>query len=181
VICFDEWGPLELKPLGGTAWAASGTPRRMRATYRRLQGVRHFLGFYDVRRDCLAGIFRRRKRIPDVLEALRRLRRCYPRRRLIVVLDNLHNVHDHPRFLRALARLRMTPVFTAIDASWMNLIEAQFGVLKRFTLTDTDDPSHAVRQRRIRHFLRDRHRQRGLTGHPLTRLHLLRPIKLEEH
>jgi hypothetical protein len=48
VICFDEWGPLELKPLGGTAWAARGKPRRMRATYRRLQGVRHFLGFYDV-------------------------------------------------------------------------------------------------------------------------------------
>jgi hypothetical protein len=30
-------------------------------------------------------------------------------------------------------------------------------------------------------FLPYRHRQRGLTGDPLTRLHLLRPIKLEEH
>jgi hypothetical protein len=38
-----------------------------------------------------------------------------------------------------------------------------------------------VRQRRIYRFLRYRHRQRGLTGHPLTRLHLFRPIKLEEH
>jgi hypothetical protein len=65
VICFDEWGPLELKPLGGTTWAVRGKPRRMRATYRRLQGVRHFLGFYDVHRDCLGGVFRRRKRIPD--------------------------------------------------------------------------------------------------------------------
>jgi hypothetical protein len=54
-------------------------------------------------------------------------------------------------------------------------------VLKRFTLTDTDDPTHGVRQRRIYRFLRYRHRQRGLTGHSLTRLHLLRPIKLEEH
>src|SRR5262249_58048325 len=96
-------------------------------------------------------------------------------------MDNLHNIHDHPRFLRQLARLRITPVFTATDASWMNLIEAQFGVLKRFTLTDTDDPSHGVRQRRIYRFLRYRHRQRGLMGHPLTRLHLFRPIKLEEH
>jgi len=113
VICFDEWGPLELKPLGGTAWAAQGKPRRMRATYRRLQGVRHFLGFYDVHRDCLGGVFRRRKRIPDLLAAFRCLRRCYPRRRLVVVLDNLHNIHDHPRFLRGLARLRITPVFTA--------------------------------------------------------------------
>jgi hypothetical protein len=30
-------------------------------------------------------------------------------------------------------------------------------------------------------FLRDRHRQGGLTGHPLTRLHLLRHNKLGEH
>jgi hypothetical protein len=45
-------------------------------------------------------------------------------------------------------------VFTATDASWMNLTVAQFGVLKRFTLTDTDDPSHRVRQWRIRHFPR---------------------------
>jgi hypothetical protein len=63
----------------------------------------------------------------------------------------------------------------------MNLIEAHFGVLKRFTLTDTDDSRHGVRQRRIYRFLRYRHRQRGLTGHPLTRLHSLRLIKLEEH
>jgi transposase len=167
---------VSLTPLGTSKWFK---PRSAKSP--QLQGVRHFLGFYDVHRDCLGGVFRRRKRIADVLEAFRRLRRCYPRRRLIVVMDNLHNVHDHPRFLRGLAHLRITPVFTATDASWMNLIEAQFGVLKRFTLTDTDDPSHGVRQRRIRHFLRYRHRQRGLTGHPLTRLHLLRPIKLEEH
>jgi hypothetical protein len=181
VICFDEWGPLELRPRGGIAWARRRRPRRIRATYRRLQGVRHFLGFYDVHADVLGGVFRPRKRIVDVLAAFRRLRRCYPTQRLVVVLDNLHNVHDHPRFLRALRQLRITPVFTATDASWMNLIEAQFGVLTRFTLADTDDRTHAERQRRIRAFLRHRHRQRGHTGHPLTRLHLNRPIKLDQH
>jgi hypothetical protein len=62
---------------------------------------------------------------------------------------------------RRLARLRITAVFTATDASWMNLIEAQFGVLERFTLTDTDDSSYGVRQRRIYRFLRYHHRQRG--------------------
>jgi hypothetical protein len=60
-------------------------------------------------------------------------------------------------------------------------VASQFQVLKRFTLTDTDGPTHGVRQRRIYRFLRYRHRHRGLTDHPLTRLHLLRPIKLEEH
>jgi hypothetical protein len=127
----------------------------MRATYRRLHGVRHFLGFYDVHTDCLGGVFRPRKRIVDLLAAFRRLRRCYPRRRLVAVMDNLHNIHDHPHFLHGLARLRITPVFA--------------------------DAGHGVRQRRIYRFLRYRHRQRGLTIHPLTRLHLLRPIKWEEH
>jgi len=59
----------------------------------------------------------------------------------------------------------------------MNLIEAQFGVLKRFTLTDTDDTQHAERQRRIYRFLRYQQRQRGTVGHPLTRLHRVRSLK----
>lgn len=181
MICFDEWGPLELKPHGGTAWARQRRPRRMRATYRRLHGVQHFLGFYDVHAQVLGGVFRPRKRISELLEAFGRLRRCYPTQRLFVVLDNLHNIHDHPRFLRGLDRLRIAPVFTATNASWMNLIEAQFGVLKRFTLTDTDDPSHAERQRRIYRFLRYQQRQRHTVGHPLTRLHRVRSFKLETH
>lgn len=153
----------------------------MRATYRRRLGVEHFLGFYDVHADVLGGIFSPRKRIVDLLPAFRALRRCYRHRRLFVVLDNLHNVHDHPRFLRALRRLRITPVFIPTDASWLNLIEAQFGVLRRFTLTGTDDRTHEERRDRVYRFLHYRHRERGLGRHPLTRLHLLRSFKLEQH
>jgi hypothetical protein len=50
----------------------------MRATYRRLQGVRHFLGFYDVHRDCLGGVFRRRKRISDLLAGSITIRAAVP-------------------------------------------------------------------------------------------------------
>lgn len=32
--------------------------------------------------DCLGGIFRRQKRLPDLFDAFRRLRACYPRQRL---------------------------------------------------------------------------------------------------
>ena len=63
VICFDEWGPLELRPLGGRAWARRRRPQRMRATYHRRKGTEQFLGFYDVHADCLRGLFRRRKRV----------------------------------------------------------------------------------------------------------------------
>jgi hypothetical protein len=53
----------------------------MRATYHRRKGTEQFLGFSDVHADCLSGLFRRRKRIVEVSEALRRLRACYPRQR----------------------------------------------------------------------------------------------------
>ena len=56
-MCFDEWGPLEIRPIGGVAWAKRGQPARMRATYRRLQGTEQFFGFYDVHADCLDGVF----------------------------------------------------------------------------------------------------------------------------
>lgn len=179
MVCFDEWGPLEVKPIGGTAWARLRRPCRMRATYRRLQGTEQFLGFYDVHADCLGGVFRKHKRLPALCEAFRRLRACYPRKRLLVIMDNLHNTHDHPRFLALLRRLRIHPVWTPTEASWLNLIEAQFGVLKRFTLRNTDDPSHLVRRRRIYRYLRYRHRKLGRLHHPLNRIRSIRPIKLE--
>jgi hypothetical protein len=153
----------------------------MRATYRRLKGTEQFLGFYDVHADCLSGLFRRRKTVVDISKAFVGLRRCYPRKRLFVILDNLRNVHDHPRFLSLLRHLRIHPVWTPTEASWLNLIEAQFGVLKRFTLTNTDDPSHTARRRRIYAYLRYRHRKLANSHLPLNHIRSFRRIKLEEH
>lgn len=153
----------------------------MRATYHRTHGVEYFLGFYDVHADCFAGLFAKRKRVLELTAAFRQLRACYPRRRLYVILDNLPHVHDHPRFLRLLAQLHITPVYTPTDASWLNLIEAQFGVTKRFTLTDTDDPDHRTRRRRIVAYVRYRNREAGVAHHPLTQLLTIRDIKLESH
>ena len=172
---------MEVRPIGGVAWARRGQPRRRRATYHRGQGIEQFLGFYDVHADCLNGVFRRRKRVVEVSEAFRRLRACYPRRRLFVIMDNLHNVHNPPTFLALLRRLRIQPVWTPTEASWLNLIEAQFGVLRRFTIANTDDPNHGTRRRRVYRYLRYRHRNLGRLPHPLNRLRAISPIKLEEH
>jgi hypothetical protein len=150
----------------------------VRATYRRSQGTEQFLGFYDVHADCLDGLFRKRKRVMEVSEAFRRLRRCYPRRKLFVILDNLRNVHDHPTFLALLRQLRIHPVWTPTESSWLNLIEAQFGVLKRFTLMNTDDRTHAERRRRVYRYLRYRHRKVATPEHPLANI---RHIKLDNH
>lgn len=167
--------------MGGVAWARCRQPRRMRATYHRRHGTEQFLGFYDVHADCLTGLFRRRKRVREVSEAFRRLRACYPRRRLLVIMDNLRNVHDHPRFLALLRRLRIQPVYTPTEASWLNLIEAHFGVLKRFTLANTDDPNHRVRRQRVYRYLRYRHRKLGRLRHPLNRIRSISPVKLDRH
>jgi len=172
---------LELRPIGGVAWARRKQPLRRRATYRRLKGTEQFLGFYDVHADCLSGIFRRQKRLPELFDAFRRLRGCYPRKRLFVILDNLHNVHNHPRLLSLLRKLHIKPVFTPTEASWLNLIEAHFGILKRFTLANTDDLDHVVRRRRIYRYLRYRHRKLGKLRHKLNRMRSIRPVKLEQH
>jgi len=181
VICFDEWGPLELKPLGGTAWAKRRHPQTMRATYRRPKGTEQFLGFYDVHADCLSGVFRRRKRVREVGEAFRRLRACYPGQQLFVIMDNLRHVHDHPTFTTLLRRLRIHPVYTPTEASWLNAIEAHFGVTKRATLVGSDDRDHRPRRRRIYRYLRYRNRRVGQEDHPLTRIRSVRPIKLDRH
>lgn len=153
----------------------------MRATYHRHGGTETFLGFFDVHADVLAGVFRKRKRIREIEEAFRRLRACYPHRRLYVILDNLHQVHDHPRFLAFARRLRITLVFTPTEASWLNAIEPHFGVPKRATLVGSDDREHVLRRRRIYRYLRARHRRLGNAAHPLTRIRTVTPIKLEWH
>jgi len=153
----------------------------MRATYHRHGGTETFLGFYDVHADVLAGVFRKRKGLREIDEAFRRLRACYPHRRLFVVLDNLHQIHDHPRFLGLARRLGITLAFTPTEASWLNCIEPHFGVLKRATLVGSDDREHVLRRRRIYRYLRYRHRTLGNAAHPLTRIRTVTPIKLERH
>jgi hypothetical protein len=96
-------------------------------------------------------------------------------------MDNLRGTHDHPRFLALLRRLHIQSVWTPTEASWLNLIEAQFGVLKRFTLANTDDTDHVPRRRRIYRYLRYRHQRLGRLRHPLNRIRSIRPVNLERH
>ncbi len=167
--------------MGGTAWAPATRPVRMRATYHRPHGIEHFLAFYDVHGDYLTGVFRPRRGVDEVSDAFRRLRACYPHRQLFVVLDNLHLVHDHPRFLNLLRRLHIHPVWTPTQSSWLNLIEAQFGVLKKFTVANTDDASHEQRHQRVGAYLQYRHKRLGNWNHPLRRFETHRRVKLEVH
>lgn len=158
IICYDEWGPLELKPIHGYHWAAKCKPQRARATYTRKSGTEQMLAFYDVHHDCLAGTIHKRKRIPDVLAAFKRLRKVYPRKRkLYVIMDNLP-LHKS-RLLQEFYKMNnIKPVWTPTYSSWLNIIEPHFGVMKRFTLNGSDDPNHKTRRKRIYKYLRLRNK-----------------------
>jgi len=178
VICFDECGPLELRPLHGRCWAPKGHPQRLRATYRRLQGTEQLLAFYDVHANCLVGQTRKRKTHRDVLAAFRRLRACYPAdTRLYLVMDNFAT-HRHARVREYLAGHNIEMVFTPTYASWLNAIEAHFAPLKKFALSVSDDRDHRTRRRRIARYLTWRNGQAGTEASPLAQFP---KIKLHEH
>ena len=75
-ICIDEFGPLNLQPHHGRCWTGPGKGvSRLRATYKRSAGVRHFLAAYDLERDRLFGVFTKRKTWTDFLSFLKVVRR----------------------------------------------------------------------------------------------------------
>lgn len=158
VICYDEWGPLELKPIHASQWAERTKPRRLRANYTRHCGTEQMLAFYDVHNDCLAGTIHKRKRIPDVLSAFKRLRKAYPfGRKLFVIMDNL--LLHKSKIMTAFYKLNnIEPVWTPTYSSWLNVIEPHFGVMKKFTLNGSDDQDHVTRRKRIYRYLRWRNR-----------------------
>jgi transposase len=98
IFCVDEFGPLNLQPRPGRQWAAvSGknaergrVPRpRMRATYRRTQGVRHLFAAYELGEDKMFGHAKPRKNRTRFLEFCRYLRSLYPPDvRIAIVCDN---------------------------------------------------------------------------------------------
>ncbi len=55
VVCFDECGPISLRPWPGSCWARAKRTHLTRATFRRLSGVRYLFGAYDVGADRLWG------------------------------------------------------------------------------------------------------------------------------
>jgi hypothetical protein len=68
-----------------------------------------------------------------------------------------------------------------LSAPALNAIEAHFGVLKRATLTGSDDRDHVPRRRRIYRYLRYRNRRVAQENHPLLHIRSVRPIKSDRH
>jgi hypothetical protein len=123
VICFDEFGPLNLPPHPGKQWAIKGggadQPRRTRrATFTRPDGVRHLLAGYDLSTDRLHGHNKLKKRRTQFLEFCRYLRTLHPPHvRIAIVLDNFSphlSTKKDQRFGEWAATNNVELVYTAV-------------------------------------------------------------------
>lgn len=109
-FAFDEFGPLAIRPTGGSAWAVEGRPQRQPANYHKLHGVRQFHGCYSIGDDLLWGVVRQRKSAANVLAALKTIRAARPDGDWVyVILDNrarsrLPDLHRRGNHLRRLRR-----------------------------------------------------------------------------
>tara|TARA_B100000315_G_scaffold254634_1_gene296132 strand:+ start:216 stop:1193 length:978 start_codon:yes stop_codon:yes gene_type:complete len=158
VICFDEFGPIQVKPQPGRTWAPEKSPVRHRATFRRLQGVSHFLAAYDVHRDRLWMHQKKRKRWQEVLSFLKSIRRRYPKdRHLYIVLDNMRT-HSKMEVVDWCQKNNINFVFTATNASWMNRIECHFAPAKQFVMSNSDHPDHKTIGRAMQDYVRWRNK-----------------------
>jgi transposase len=153
-FAFDQFGPLSIRPEHGSAWAPRTRPARLRATYRRTQGIRYFHGCYSMADDQLWGVTRERKGGDHTLAALKSIRARQPAGyRLFVILDNL-SANKTPAIRAWAAAANVELCFTPTSASWANPIEAQFGPIRTFVLGGSDHPSHAVLARKMQAYLR---------------------------
>ena len=153
-FAFDEFGPLAIKPDGGSCWAEEGKPQRLRANYHKPHGTRQFFGCYGLGQDELFGVVERRKGWESTLRALRSIRAFLDDGKPIyVILDNLN--HHKKREVREWCDAnKVVLVFTPTYSSWANPIEAHFGPLREFVLNNSDYENHAALARAIRSYLR---------------------------
>jgi transposase len=164
-LCVDEFGPLNLQPRHGQCLACRGKAKvkRLRATYNRKGGVRHFLAFYDLETDRVYGRLTRRKTWVQWLSFLKWVRRRYPAgQRLHIVLDN-YGPHLKVEVLRWAATHNIRFYFTPTEGSWLNRIESQFTGLKKFAVDSSDHRSHEEQHQAIESYLAWRNRKRALS------------------
>ncbi len=163
-LCIDEFGPLNLQPRHGHCYKGPGKRvDRLRATYSRRGGIRHFLAFYDLETDRLYGRFTEHKTAKDFLSFLRWVRSRYPRfQKLHIIMDN-YGPHITEAVLAWAKSNNIRVYLTPTNGSWLNRIECQFTALKKFALQPSDHPSHEEQQAAIESYLTWRNRYRDLS------------------
>jgi transposase len=139
VVCFDECGPISLKPHAGSGWFTKGRPARQRATYHRRHGVRKLLGAYDVGADVMWGHVEDRRVTGEVvLEFLQDIRSHYPAEVTVyIVMDNL-SAHWTPAIKQWASDNNVGLIPTPTNASHLNRIECHFWAFVEFVVKGSD-------------------------------------------
>jgi transposase len=138
VVCFDEMGPIQLIPHHGSGWASARRPERLRATYKKPNGVRYLFGDYDVHADRLHGRLRTHKNSGEVLAYYRQIRMRYdPALRIYLIADNL-STHNTQPIREWAATSNVELVFTPTYASFLNRIECHFWGIGEFVVKNAD-------------------------------------------
>jgi hypothetical protein len=121
-FAFDQFGPLSIRPVHGSARARRKHPVRLRATYHR---TRYLHRCYSIGDDQRWGVTRRRKGADHTLTALKSIRGARPGGyRLFVIMDNL-SANKTPAIRRWAGRGNVELCFTPVNASRANPIEAR--------------------------------------------------------
>jgi len=153
-FAFDEFGPLAIKPDGGSCWAQEKKPQRLRANYHKPHGTRQFFGCYSIGQDELFGVIEKKKGWESTLRALQSIRKFVDDgEQIYVILDNL-NHHKKLEVREWCEENKVELAFTPTYSSWANPIEAHFGPLREFVLNNSDYDDHAALARAIRSHLK---------------------------
>ena len=153
-FAFDEFGPLTIRPVGGTTWAQRGRPIRLRANYHKPYGSQQLFACYSIGEDRLWGTIEPAKGSAATLRALQSIRAHLDDDQWIyVILDNL-NHHRNPAVHEWCDANRVELVFTPTYASWANPIEAHFGPLRQFTIANSNHHNHTTQTRALHAYLR---------------------------
>lgn len=153
-FAFDEFGPLTIKPVGGSTWSPRGRPERLRANYHKPHGSRQLFACYSIGEDRLWGRVEPVKGWAPTLRALKSIRaRLDDGEPIYVILDNL-NHHKNATVREWCADNAVELVFTPTYASWANPIEAHFGPLRQFVLANSDHADHPALAKAIRAYIR---------------------------
>jgi transposase len=153
VLCLDEKTQIQaLERTRPILPLREGIPARQTHDYVR-NGLTDLYAALEVPSGAVTGELSERHTGADFLRFLQSLARRYRRRELHIVLDNssTHSVPAVQEFLAAHPEIHFH--FTPTGASWMNMVEAWFGILTRRSIRRGSFPSVAALMKHIRAYI----------------------------
>jgi transposase len=153
VLCIDEKTQIQaLERTQPLLPLRPGLPARQTHDYRR-SGVTSLYAALEVANGTVTGDLTDRHTGADFLRFCRLVEGRYPRRDLHIVLDNssTHSVPAIQAWLTAHPRVHFH--FTPTGASWLNMVEAWFGILTRRSLRRGSFPTLRALVQHIRRYI----------------------------